>query len=131
MTGLFGGTFTMPVAMFGLKAMAIEGTQTGTLAEARELIALARAWKLSPPPISERPLAQAQAALDDLARRTRGRARGADGVIPARPISSPRRRRSDERHNSACNRRTNADSPSCRSRLKRSADRIMRTLASA
>jgi alcohol dehydrogenase, propanol-preferring len=65
-TGLFGGTFTMPVAMFGLKAMAIEGTQTGTLAEARDLIALARTWKLSPPPITERPLAQAQAALDDL-----------------------------------------------------------------
>ncbi len=34
-TGLFGGTFTMPVAMFGLKAMTIEGIQTGTLAEAR------------------------------------------------------------------------------------------------
>jgi alcohol dehydrogenase len=66
-TGLFGGTFTMPVAMFGLKAMAIEGTQTGTLAEVRELLALAtRTWKLAPPPISERPLTQAQAALEDL-----------------------------------------------------------------
>jgi alcohol dehydrogenase len=65
-TGLFGGTFTMPVAMFGLKAMAIEGIQTGTLAEARELMALARAWKLKPPPIAERPLAEAQSALDDL-----------------------------------------------------------------
>jgi propanol-preferring alcohol dehydrogenase len=66
-TGLFGGTFTMPVAMFGLKAMGIEGTQTGTLAEARELLGLAtRAWKVSPPPIEERPLAQAQAALEDL-----------------------------------------------------------------
>ncbi len=65
-TGLFGGTFTMPVAMFGLKAMAIEGTQTGTLAEARELVALARTWKLTPPPMAERPLAEAQAVLDDL-----------------------------------------------------------------
>jgi len=65
-TGLFGGAFTMPVAMFGLKAMAIEGTQTGTLAEARELVALARTWKLPPPPMSARPLAEAQAALDDL-----------------------------------------------------------------
>ncbi len=65
-TGLFGGTFAMPVAMFGLKAMAIEGIQTGTLEEARELLTLARGWKLAPPPISERPLAQAQAALDDL-----------------------------------------------------------------
>jgi alcohol dehydrogenase, propanol-preferring len=66
-TGLFGGTFTMPVAMFGLKAMGIEGTQTGTLAEARELLAFARStWKITPPPIQERPLAQAQAALEDL-----------------------------------------------------------------
>ena len=66
-TGLFGGTFTMPVAMFGLKAMGIEGTQTGTLAEARELLDLAtRTGKVAPPPIDERPLAQAQAALEDL-----------------------------------------------------------------
>src|SRR5207249_8082723 len=54
-TGLFGGTFTLPVAMFALKAIAIEGIQTGTLREARELLALARG--ITPPPISERPLA--------------------------------------------------------------------------
>jgi len=65
-TGLFGGIFTMPVAMFALKAIAIEGIQTGSLAEARELIDLARGGKLAPPPIGERPLAQAQAALDAL-----------------------------------------------------------------
>lgn len=65
-TGLFGGTFTMPVAMFPLKAMAIEGTQTGTLAEARELVELARSGKLTPPPIGERPLGEAQAALEAL-----------------------------------------------------------------
>lgn len=65
-TGLFGGTFTMPVAMFGLKALGIEGTQTGTLAEARELVALARTWNLTPPPMSERPLSEAQAVLDEL-----------------------------------------------------------------
>jgi alcohol dehydrogenase len=29
-------------------------------------MAFARAWKLAPPPISERPLGEAQAALDDL-----------------------------------------------------------------
>jgi alcohol dehydrogenase, propanol-preferring len=65
-TGLFGGTLTMPVAMFALKAIAIEGTQTGTLDEARELLAVARDRKLKPPPISERPLAAAQSALDEL-----------------------------------------------------------------
>ena len=46
--------------------MTIEGFMVGTLAEAKELMALARAGKLSPLPIEERPLAAAQAALDDL-----------------------------------------------------------------
>jgi D-arabinose 1-dehydrogenase-like Zn-dependent alcohol dehydrogenase len=65
-TGLFGGTLTMPVAMLALKAIAIEGTQTGTLNEAREVLALARDRGLEPPPISERPFAAAQSALDEL-----------------------------------------------------------------
>jgi alcohol dehydrogenase len=65
-TGLLGGNFTTPVAMFPLKAMTIEGTLTGTLAEANEVVALARAGKIAPLPIRERPLAEAQAALDDL-----------------------------------------------------------------
>ena len=65
-TGLLGGNFVTPVAMFPLKAMTIEGTLTGTLDEARELVTLARTGKIAPPPISERPLREAQAALDDL-----------------------------------------------------------------
>ncbi len=65
-TGLLGGAFSTAVAMFALKAMSIEGTQTGTLAEARELIDLVRAKNIVSPPIAERPLAQAQATLDDL-----------------------------------------------------------------
>ncbi len=65
-TGLFGGTFSMPAAFFALKAIAIEGIQTGTLGEARELIALVQQQGLPPLPLSERPLSQAQAALDDL-----------------------------------------------------------------
>jgi alcohol dehydrogenase len=52
--------------MFVLKAMAIEGILTGTLQEAREVVALAQAGKIAPPPIAERPLGEAQAALDDL-----------------------------------------------------------------
>ncbi len=65
-TGLIGGAYSTAVAMFPLKAMTIEGTTTGTLAEARELIALVRAKNIAPPPIAERPLAQASATLDDL-----------------------------------------------------------------
>ncbi len=65
-TGLIGGAYSTAVAMFPLKAMCIEGTQTGTLAEARELVDLVRAKNISPPPIAERPLAQASQTLDDL-----------------------------------------------------------------
>jgi D-arabinose 1-dehydrogenase-like Zn-dependent alcohol dehydrogenase len=65
-TGLLGGGFATPAAMFALRAMTIEGVLTGTLAEARELMALARNSAAPSIPIAERPLAEAQAALDDL-----------------------------------------------------------------
>jgi len=65
-TGLIGGGYSTAVAMFPLKAMTIEGTTTGTLSEARELIDIVRARKIKPPPIIERPLEQASTTLDDL-----------------------------------------------------------------
>jgi D-arabinose 1-dehydrogenase-like Zn-dependent alcohol dehydrogenase len=65
-TGLLGGAFATAVAMFALKAMTIQGILTGTLAEARAVMELARAGKIAPIPVSERPLALAQSALDDL-----------------------------------------------------------------
>ena len=65
-TGLLGGTFSTPIALFAIKALSIEGVLAGTLAEARELFEIARAGKITPLPISERPLEEAQSALDDL-----------------------------------------------------------------
>jgi alcohol dehydrogenase len=65
-TGLIGGAYSTAVAMFPLKAMTIEGIMTGTLPEAKELIDLVRAKNIKPPPISERPLAEASATLDSL-----------------------------------------------------------------
>jgi len=65
-TGLLGGTFAMAAAMFAIKAMTIEGTLTGTLAEAHEVLDHARSGKIAPIPTHDRPLGQAQAALDDL-----------------------------------------------------------------
>jgi alcohol dehydrogenase len=52
---------------------------TGTLAEARELMALARAGRIASIPISERPLAAAQSALDDL---RAGRVHGRVVLVP-------------------------------------------------
>ena len=49
-TGLIGGAYSTAVAMFPLKAMTIEGTTTGTLAEARELIDLVRAKQMHATP---------------------------------------------------------------------------------
>jgi D-arabinose 1-dehydrogenase-like Zn-dependent alcohol dehydrogenase len=65
-TGLYGGGYATATAIFALRAMTIEGVLTGTLAEAQELMALARRGTLPPPRIAERPLSEAQAALDDL-----------------------------------------------------------------
>ena len=65
-TGLLGGDFSMAAAMFGIKAITIEGTLTGTLAEARELLDLVRSKHIARIPTRDRPFAQAQAALDDL-----------------------------------------------------------------
>ena len=78
-TGLIGGAFATPVAMFPLKAMTIEGTLTGTLAQAREMLDLARAGKVPPIPIVERPLSAAQASLDDL---RQGRIVGRAVLVP-------------------------------------------------
>src|SRR5712691_2357980 len=65
-SGLLGGSFSIPAAMIAIKAITIQGTLTGTLAQARELIELARSGKIAPIPTHARPLDQAQAALDDL-----------------------------------------------------------------
>jgi D-arabinose 1-dehydrogenase-like Zn-dependent alcohol dehydrogenase len=65
-TGLLGGSFSIAAAMIAIKAMTIEGSLTGTLAQARELVELARAGKIAPIPTHARPLDEAQAALDDL-----------------------------------------------------------------
>jgi alcohol dehydrogenase, propanol-preferring len=62
-TGLLGGNFSIPAAMIPIKAMTIEGSITGTLAEARELIDLARTGKLATIPTHDRPLKDAQASL--------------------------------------------------------------------
>jgi len=72
--GLFGGSIVIPLATLPFKGVGVVGVLTGTLPEFRELMALARAGKVKPPPIETRPADMAQHALDDLrAGRVRGR----------------------------------------------------------
>jgi len=46
--------------------MTVEGFMTGTLAEAQELMALARAGKVKPTPMKEEPMADVQKWIDQL-----------------------------------------------------------------
>lgn len=72
--GLLGGEMRLSVPTLPLRGVAIEGNYVGSLAEAREMLALVRAGKVQPIPVRTRPLKEAQAALDDLrAGRTIGR----------------------------------------------------------
>jgi alcohol dehydrogenase/propanol-preferring alcohol dehydrogenase len=64
--GLYGGTFSLPIPFFPLKAISVEGSYAGSLKEMRELFDLTRAGELPPFPLESRPLAEANASLDDL-----------------------------------------------------------------
>jgi alcohol dehydrogenase/propanol-preferring alcohol dehydrogenase len=72
--GLMGGASAVTPVMLAMKAVTITGSYVGSLADLRELFALALVQPLPALPIDERPLAQASAALDDLrAGRVQGR----------------------------------------------------------
>lgn len=64
--GLFGGKASLPLASLPLKPFSIIGSYVGRLDEARELIALMRRGAVPAPPMHERPLAEANAAIEDL-----------------------------------------------------------------
>ena len=66
MVGLFGGSFTLPVPMFPLRALTIMGSYVGSTSEAAEMIALVKAGKIAPMPVEKRPLDQTSKSLDDL-----------------------------------------------------------------
>src|SRR5208282_2946060 len=64
--GLFGGAFQTPIPMLPLRAVAIQGSYVGSLAEMGELMALAKAGRVEAIPLSPRPLDAAEATLNDL-----------------------------------------------------------------
>ena len=65
-SGLMGGQFSMPMVQWIYKRMTIEGFMTGTLAEAQELMALARDGKIKPAPMKQEPMGDAQKWIDQL-----------------------------------------------------------------
>jgi alcohol dehydrogenase len=65
-SGLMGGNFSLPMVQWIYKRMTIEGFMVGTLAEAQELLALARAGKIRPTPMREEPMADVQKWIDAL-----------------------------------------------------------------
>src|SRR2546421_3597159 len=65
-SGLMGGNFSLPMVQWIYKRMTIEGFMVGTLAEAHELMALARAGKIKPTPMKEEPMGDVQKWIDEL-----------------------------------------------------------------
>jgi alcohol dehydrogenase len=61
-----GGQFSLPMVQWVYKRMTIEGFMVGTLTEAQELMALARAGKIKPTPMKEEPMADVQKWIDAL-----------------------------------------------------------------
>jgi alcohol dehydrogenase len=65
-SGLMGGHFNLPMVQWIYKRMTIEGFMVGTLAEAHELMALARAGKIKPTPMREEPMGDARKWMEQL-----------------------------------------------------------------
>jgi alcohol dehydrogenase, propanol-preferring len=72
--GLFGGDLTLSLPLIPIRAITIQGSYVGSLQELKELMALVARTKADRIPITTRPFADANAALEDLrAGRTIGR----------------------------------------------------------
>jgi alcohol dehydrogenase, propanol-preferring len=73
--GLFGGDITLSLPLIPMRAITIQGSYTGSLAEMKELLALVATGKVPPVPVHEHRLAEANAVLESLkAGRVVGRA---------------------------------------------------------
>lgn len=64
--GLFGGSLTIPIPFFPFLSLTIQGSYVGSLDDLRDLVALGQTGAIGPVPHVVRPLAEANAALDDL-----------------------------------------------------------------
>lgn len=77
--GLMGGELRIPTPMLPMKALTIEGSYVGSLQDMKDLMALVQQEHIPPPPVSKRPLDDAQAAIDDL---REGKVTGRTVLVP-------------------------------------------------
>ncbi len=66
MVGLYGGAMPVPTALVPIKAVTLQGSYVGTIDELREILDLARQGKVTPIPVTTRPLDDAPQAIQDL-----------------------------------------------------------------
>ena len=64
--GLYGGDITLPLPFFPMRAITLQGSYVGSLTEMAELLELVGRAGLPSIPVATRPLAEVNAALDDL-----------------------------------------------------------------
>jgi D-arabinose 1-dehydrogenase-like Zn-dependent alcohol dehydrogenase len=64
--GLMGGDITLSLPVIPMRPLTLQGSYVGTLAELRELVAIAQRTKMKPIPVQRRPLAEVNAAMQDL-----------------------------------------------------------------
>jgi propanol-preferring alcohol dehydrogenase len=64
--GLMGGDLTLALPVIPMRPLTLQGSYVGTLEELRELVALAQRTKMASIPVTRRPLAEANAAMQDL-----------------------------------------------------------------
>ena len=66
LVGLFGGEIPLSIAGAILRAITVQGSHVGSVAELQAVVALAREGKIKPIPIQLRPLADVSRTLDEL-----------------------------------------------------------------
>ena len=64
--GLMGGEITLSLPVIPMRPLTLQGSYVGTLSELNELVRLFKGKAVRPIPVTRRPLAQANAALEDL-----------------------------------------------------------------
>jgi D-arabinose 1-dehydrogenase-like Zn-dependent alcohol dehydrogenase len=77
--GLMGGDITLPLPTLPLRPITLQGSYVGSLSELRELVSLARRGQMTTIPVSRRPMAEINEAVQDL---VAGRVVGRTILVP-------------------------------------------------